>query len=670
MATKEETLKWIEQASAQEKVDPAIFKAFAKNETSYGTVADRKGSQYQGIMQMGEAASKDVGLPLDKRSDPMANIQGAIKLAKKNAATLGIPLTIENAGVLYAAHQQGAGAVKKWLNADPNTPIANIITSKRANANGMAGMTVAQAKAKWIDGTQNVANQWAGNKTIGDSTEIAKASGADTTGAYSQQAIGVAQKLADMNRASMGTFGANDQDKTQGIVSMGAANNTSMNRQADVLGQIQRNWSNYETNPDGSKVVGADGQPVKKGLGKRLFDLTLGSGASAFDNMTQEQIQRDAFKSISQAQTMAKQQQGLNTETVVSPKTYEQAGITAVNQQQADQTGAFQDAQTANAKATLELNKQKLEFDKANLAAQAAGGNGTIPMGEGLTSTDNLVAASKLAGIPLPANVEVKDLGKYIPKDKLEIVKAIAANGGTLGGDPYTAVQTAMQIGTPELLSQAAPHIKFQEAITSSFDKLASTKDLLAKAKVGDKGAGAQYEVAKRNYITQAYQEAATGTSKWSGNPNNPYNSAGSAYQLAGNKTVPALNGVTLEDFSNLEVAMSKAFAGDNSVQSIANVFKTMADARNTSNNFKAFSAPSASAKFEVKVAGADNKIDLASPAGVAQYKALVSAKKADKSGVGSSIWANIMQSPAALAVAAVVASSGVLGQPTKTVTD
>lgn len=639
MLTKEQ-IDALVNAKATDPTMKAVMVATLKRESNYGqNPAAYVPNKAGGVIGIGQIQSKKVG----------GKYNNFESYADPGQTDVNNPVHTANAALNMIADQW------KKSNGNPqqfvNSYFGKAATDKLGGKN--SDYVAAISKAVGNPSAFQTTNTGA---TTTNGLGVASANG--QTNAYSQQAIEVANQLANMNRNSLGTFGVNDQNKTQGVVALGNANNTSMNKQAEILGQVQKNWSNFETNADGTTKLDAQGQPVKKGIGTKLFDLTLGSGASALDNMTQKQIQGDVFKSVQQAQTLAKNQQALNQDTVVQPKVFQDAGTMALNQQQADQQAAYQqgtlsnqasqlELQKAELAANLALNTQKLELEKAQLASGGTGAAGTIPTGEGLTSTDNLVAAAKLAGIELPAGVKVADLGKYVPKDKLDVVKAIAANGGALGNDPYTAVQTARQIGTPELLAQATPHIKFQDAITKQFNTSKEAKDLLAKASTGDKGASTQYEVAKRNFITAAYQEAAAGDSKWAGTPGNPYANVNNVYKLAGSTTVPALTGVTLDDFKTLSLTdvMAKGFAAGNTINDFAKVFKAMAEAKTANNNFKAFSAPSSSDKFEVTVAGAENKIDLASPAGVAQYKALASARIASAERATKPIWERLLSS-------------------------
>ena len=93
----------------------------------------------------------------------------------------------------------------------------------------------------------------------------------------------------------------------------------------------------------------------------------------------------------------------------------------------------------------------------------------------------------------------------------------------------------------------------------------------------------------------------------------------------------PIAKGFTVEERGKLPVVdfSMDSIAGGNTSVDIANTYKALAANASKGVNFSAFSAPSPSGKFLVQIKGIDTKIDLATPAGVEQFKALANSSQA-----------------------------------------
>ena len=625
MATAEEIQRLIRERAAVNGVPAEPFLAMAKNETNYGQAANRPGSQYQGVMQMGKDASAEVGLDRKLVNDPVANIDAAIRLAKKNSAYLGIPITQENAGVIYAAHQQGRGAVKGWLSADPNSPIANIITAKHANANGMAGMTVAQAKAKWIDSTQKLADQWAGVTSKQDLRQAAIASGDSVpnpqsqsvavTG-YTQEMVQAAQKIADNNLAAVNNFGWNPTVEGSQAQTFGKTVSTN----TDTLSQL------YDSN---MQHLQAFTTPTKDTYLGRVGDRVKAAFNISGNALTEEYLKRAEASQSGTGKAMADQVANMKTSmenTVINPAYLDKAAVNLTNQQQAE--NQTYNAVTGNANIQQDL-KQKLDIAnmqneteqaKVALATQKATGVAGNP------EDSSLVNAARSIGIQLPDGMKTSDI-KATLGDKLAVVQAVAANNGSLGSDPYTAVQTVKLLGNaapPELVKQAQIHEKFQASVLASKGyqeiqvPLGASKEQAAMI-------SAQNDNAKRIVINKAYQEAANNEGGLATLSGNPYSAIGGDTKTLANG-LPVPKGIAPEQVGKLTAIdfISKASeAGATSVE-IANFYKGLNSNATKDTNFKVFNAPAPSGKFVVQLKGVDDKMDLSTPAGVERFKALM----------------------------------------------
>ena len=98
-------------------------------ESGYNPTAQREGSQYAGMFQIGPDAASDLRLPLDARTDPVRSSEAAAQFAARNAQTLQRALGRQPAGwEIYLAHQQGAGGATALLT-NAQQPALNVLTS-------------------------------------------------------------------------------------------------------------------------------------------------------------------------------------------------------------------------------------------------------------------------------------------------------------------------------------------------------------------------------------------------------------------------------------------------------------------------------------------------------------------------------------------------------------
>ena len=574
--TAEEIQRLIRERAAVANVPAEPFLAMAKNETNYGQAANRPGSQYQGVMQMGKAASAEVGLDRKLVNDPVANIDAAIRLAKKNSAYLGIPISQENAGVIYAAHQQGKGAVKNWLSADPNTPIANIITTKHANANGMAGMTVAQAKAKWIDGTQKLADQWAGITSKQDLRQAAIASGdsvanpqsqlSAVTG-YTQDMIRAAQKLADNNLASVNNFGWNPtvegsqaQNFSKAVQNVTEAQTAIANKQVAALSRL---------NPDGTE----------KSFGQYAYDHILGARSENINSRALAKIQ--AEQSVT-GESLAKQVANMKATmegTVINPVYLDKAASNLTSQQQAENqtynavTGNAntqqqlkqqnEAAQAANAinQQQVDIQKGKLELEVNAANAQRVAAQKAAEFNADMNSRVQI--ASKGLGFDLPANTTYDQAMQLIvdPTQKAMFASKVL-NGGANANNVYDAVKIGTMPGASDSMRNAAN--KYSEMVNN----ILNTPEALAilngtpNKETGQLEGGvsdpAQRDAISRTLVSKhiATLAAGEGSYKVKSGANNPYSMYNRDPNLFNNIKLP--EGATVQDLPNAVLTMQK----------------------------------------------------------------------------------------------------------------
>jgi len=107
------------QAHAQ-GVDPALVLGSAQIESGMGASPDRPGSQYKGMLQLGDQEwSANGGTPQNRDDPAMQAILGVAQLKKTQAATAAALGRAPAAWETYMAHQQGVGGLQAYL-ADPN----------------------------------------------------------------------------------------------------------------------------------------------------------------------------------------------------------------------------------------------------------------------------------------------------------------------------------------------------------------------------------------------------------------------------------------------------------------------------------------------------------------------------------------------------------------------
>ena len=431
---------------------------------------------------------------------------------------------------------------------------------------------------------------------------------------YNSQMVQAAQKIADNNLAAVNNFGWNPTVEGSQAQNFGKAVQRNTGALTATDQELMNRISRY--NPDGTK----------KGLGSYIFDHTIGMAGETINQAALQAMQREQSAT---GESLAKQVANMKDTmegTVIKPEVLDKAAGNLTQQQQVE--NQTYNAVTGNANTQQQLKQQldianmQNETEQAKIALATQKANGVA----GNPDDSSLVNAARSLGIHLPEGMKTSDI-KATLGDKLEAVQAVAANNGSLGSDPYTAVQTVKLLGTaapPELVKQAQVHENFQASVLAS----KGYKEIPVPVGASKEQAAmisAQNDNAKRVVINKAYQEAANNEGGLATLAGNPYTAlGGDTKTLANGLSVP--KGIAPEEVGKLSAVdfISKASqAGASSVE-IADFYKGLNTNATKDTNFKVFNAPAPSGKFVVQLKGVDDKMDLATPAGVERFKALM----------------------------------------------
>lgn len=371
------TIKIITEEANKAGKDPAIFIAMAKKESDLGANVGSPNASFRGVMQMGAGAAKDAGLPWAQVDDPRSNIAAAIKYADINSKRTGIPVTLENAGAIYVAHQQGAGGAKAIYKGDPNASIYTALKKENADGNGMAGMTIGQARAKWDGGTQAFANQWAGVAGQAEQANVANALGMgganlpnpqsqlSAVQGYNTNMVNAAQHVADNNLAAVNNFGWNPTVKDSAAQHFGKA----------VQSNTEAMTALNNRNAESMKAFSAP--TAETGLGRTWDRL------KAMWNITGTGLQSDYYNALQAEQSgtgkaMTDQVNNMKSamaDTSINPEVYNKAASNLTSQQQVENqsynavAGNYNQQnsnriQEKNVDGTIDANRQRQALDE------------------------------------------------------------------------------------------------------------------------------------------------------------------------------------------------------------------------------------------------------------------------------------------------------------------
>ena len=577
-------------AKAQSPELGKVMKAVLKRESNYGQnpaayVANKAG----GVIGIGQIQSKQVG----------GKYNNFENYADAGQTDVNNPIHTANAALNMIAD--------KWNKSKGNTQQFVNEYFGRAAKDKLGGTNIGYVQA--------INNALANGVTTPTGNSAFQGVTAGTVGippsalgaveGYNKQLIAAAQKVADNNIASVNNFNWNPNTKDSSAQTFGkiVSNNT------DALSQV------YDTN---MKEMQAFTNPTADTYLGRVGDKLGAMWNVSGNTLTERYLKRAEANQSATGKAVSDQvlnMQNAMKGTVIDPTTYDKAANNLQQQQQLD-------TQTYTAVAN-NLNTQE---QHRILEAKVQAANNPAGSGSGSTDDATLVNAARSLGIQLPEGMKTSDI-KATLGDKLAAVQAVAANNGSLGNDPYTAVQTVKLLGNaapPELVKQAQIHENFQASVLASKGykeipvPLGASKEQAAMI-------SAQNDNAKRVVINKAYQEAANNEGGLATLPGNPYTALGGATKtLANGLSVP--KGIAPEEIGKLSAVdfISKASqAGASSVE-IADFYKGLNTNATKDTNFKVFNAPAPSGKFIVQLKGVDDKMDLATPAGVERFKALI----------------------------------------------
>ena len=591
-------------AKAQSPEMEKVMKAVLKRESNYGQnpaayVANKAG----GVIGIGQIQSKQVG----GKYNNFENYADAGQTDVRN------PIHTANAALNMIAD--------KWNKSKGNTQQFVNEYFGRAAKDKLGGTNIGYVQAinnALANGvstpTGNSSFQGVSAGTVG----IPPSALGDVEG-YNKQLIDAAQKMADNNLAAVNNFNWNPNTKDSSAQRFGktVSNNT------DALSQV------YDTN---MREMQAFTNPTADTYWGRVGDKLGAMWNVSGNTLTERYLKRAQTNQSETGKAMTEQvlnMQNAMKGTVIDPTAYDKAANNLRQQQQVD-------TQTYNAVAdNLNTQEQNRILEEKAKAAATATANSA---GSGSTDDATLVNAARSLGIQLPEGMKTSDI-KAVLGDKLPTVQAVAANNGKLGSDPYTAVKVAQMPGVnPEVLMAAQPHIAFQQQVLANANLVPPGMTIDEKGKVVPNPMAtkesiaaeqAAYDSKARAIVIKAYEDAANGTPNalLKGVTANPYTTMRSGQDV---KTLanglPLPKGILPEEVGTLgaETFINKAVnAGATSLE-IANFYKGLATNVNRDIKFDIFAAKQPTGGFKVKLKGVDNSIDLATPAGVEQFQAII----------------------------------------------
>lgn len=138
----------IRQQAQERGVDPDLAVSIARAESSLNPRAKNPKSSARGLFQVTNDTWKQYGGDPKKRMDVNENIRVGLDIIADNTAALSSTLgRAPRPAEVYAAHFFGKAGARRVLAADPNAPIADVVSPAvmKANKSLLEGKTVAQA---------------------------------------------------------------------------------------------------------------------------------------------------------------------------------------------------------------------------------------------------------------------------------------------------------------------------------------------------------------------------------------------------------------------------------------------------------------------------------------------------------------------------------------------
>lgn len=196
----------IARAALENNVDPVMALTAAHIESGMGTAPDRKGSQYQGVFQMGDDRWKEAGGTPDMRGDQGAQVNVGVKSLGLTRDQLAQKLGRQpEPWEVYLAHQQGVTGASALLSANPDASAVEVLKpfyEGGKNLQAIVGNTPGTPDANitaggftglWRDRFNNIAKNY-GNFTA---PQVAQAS-APAAAAQQDMRAGLADPMRGM----------------------------------------------------------------------------------------------------------------------------------------------------------------------------------------------------------------------------------------------------------------------------------------------------------------------------------------------------------------------------------------------------------------------------------------------------------------------------------------
>ena len=126
----------IRRAATDRGVDPAVALRIAERESSLNPTAKNRRSSAYGLFQITDDTWKQYGGTKENRASTLDNIRIGMDIIADNERTFAKRFgRAPSAGELYSMHFLGRTGGPKVLGADPNTPVASVVSPKVIKAN-------------------------------------------------------------------------------------------------------------------------------------------------------------------------------------------------------------------------------------------------------------------------------------------------------------------------------------------------------------------------------------------------------------------------------------------------------------------------------------------------------------------------------------------------------
>ena len=126
----------IRRAATDRGVDPAVALRIAERESSLNPTAKNRRSSAYGLFQITDDTWKQYGGTKENRASTLDNIRIGMDIIADNERTFARKFgRAPSAGELYSMHFLGRTGGPRVLGADPNTPVASVVSPKVIKAN-------------------------------------------------------------------------------------------------------------------------------------------------------------------------------------------------------------------------------------------------------------------------------------------------------------------------------------------------------------------------------------------------------------------------------------------------------------------------------------------------------------------------------------------------------